>query len=178
MRSLALLLLGLTSLWGVQQAVQVSEARLGASLSQTSLETLQRATSRQTGPILKGLRVDVGRLPHGDHPSAMKVYRLVSRAVKSEELEWDLSERLAMVELAWEESRLNPRDVHPDSGARGLFQFLPTTWRNTGIEPTDDPLQQTVAAARYIEARYTCPCRALEFQQTPRMLNGKMQRYY
>src|SRR3990167_68154 len=94
-------LFGLTFLYCTIQTVEVSEARLGASLAQTDLETLQRATERQEPPILAGLQIEIGRLPHGDHPSAMKVYRWVSQAVKSEGLDWDLAERLAMTEVAW-----------------------------------------------------------------------------
>jgi soluble lytic murein transglycosylase-like protein len=32
---------------------------------------------------------------------------------------------------AWCESRMNPRAYNASSGASGLFQFLPSTWRTT-----------------------------------------------
>jgi soluble lytic murein transglycosylase-like protein len=32
---------------------------------------------------------------------------------------------------AWCESRFNPRAINRGSGASGLFQFLPSTWRTT-----------------------------------------------
>ena len=45
----------------------------------------------------------------------------------------------------------------PDSDARGIFQFLSTTWGTVGMQPSDDPYQQGVAGMKYIKQRYQTP---------------------
>jgi len=45
----------------------------------------------------------------------------------------------------------------PDSDARGIFQFLSTTWGTVGMQPSDDPYMQSVAGMRYIKNRYGNP---------------------
>lgn len=55
----------------------------------------------------------------------------------------------AMLAVARCESNLNPNDVNPVSGASGLFQFLPSTWRTTPFASYSifDPWANANAAA-------------------------------
>lgn len=106
------------------------------------------------------------------------VYELVEQAVKIEGLDWDDVQIEAMVRLCWRESRYNPQLQNPRSTAFGMYQFLNSTWKYTGIEKTSDPLLQTVAAVRYIEDRYGTPKDALAFHLDPKMVNGELVHYY
>ncbi len=55
----------------------------------------------------------------------------------------------AMIAVARCESTLNPRAVNRSSGASGLFQFLPSTWRTTpyAAQSIFDPVASANAAA-------------------------------
>lgn len=68
--------------------------------------------------------------------------------------------------LAWiirHESGFRPHAQNPTSTAYGLFQFLNTTWRGTGIAKTSNPYWQTRAGIRYIKGRYGTPAGAVSF---------------
>jgi membrane-bound lytic murein transglycosylase F len=51
--------------------------------------------------------------------------------------------------LMYEESRFDPEAVGP-GGSAGLFQFMPFTWRELGVEDPHDPHEATEAAGRYL----------------------------
>jgi hypothetical protein len=72
--------------------------------------------------------------------------------------QWTALERLVQKESSW-----IPTAQNPTSTAYGLFQFLNSTWASTGIAKTSDPALQAEAGARYIQARYVDPIRALAF---------------
>jgi hypothetical protein len=55
----------------------------------------------------------------------------------------------------------------PNSDASGIFQFLSSTWGEVGMQPSDDPYQQSVAGMRYIKKRYGTPTGAWNFWQNP-----------
>ena len=66
------------------------------------------------------------------------------------------------INVAYCESRYHPNSVNSDSGASGLFQFMPSTWSGTpwaGQSPFD-PVANAQAAAwlysRYGPGRWTC----------------------
>ena len=66
------------------------------------------------------------------------------------------------INVAYCESRYHPNSVNTDSGASGLFQFMPGTWSGTpwaGQSPFD-PVANAQAAAwlynRYGPGRWTC----------------------
>ncbi|MEO6866456.1 MAG: transglycosylase SLT domain-containing protein, partial [Gaiellales bacterium] len=61
------------------------------------------------------------------------------------------------------ESGYRPNAKNPSSTAYGLFQFLNSTWKGTGVSKTSDPVQQTVAGMRYIKQRYGSPDAAMSF---------------
>jgi hypothetical protein len=64
--------------------------------------------------------------------------------------------------IAWCESRYHPNSVNSDSGASGLFQFLPSTWGGTpwANQSPFDPVANAQAAAwlynRYGPGRWAC----------------------
>jgi hypothetical protein len=68
----------------------------------------------------------------------------------------------ALLQIVQKESGFNPKAQNKRSTAHGLFQFLDSTWKGTGIEKTDDPTQQVIAGLKYIENRYKKPSKALE----------------
>lgn len=63
--------------------------------------------------------------------------------------------------LVNKESSWNPNAQNPTSTAYGLFQFLNSTWKGTGIAKTNDPRLQTEAGFKYIASRYGDPSRAV-----------------
>src|SRR5207247_9794812 len=64
--------------------------------------------------------------------------------------------------VAWCESRYHPNSVNSDSGASGLFQFLPSTWGGTPYAKQSpfDPRANAFAAAwiysHYGPGRWVC----------------------
>jgi len=70
-------------------------------------------------------------------------------------LQWALN-------VAYCESRYHPNSVNSDSGASGLFQFMPSTWSGTpwANQSPFDPVANANAAAwlynRYGPGRWTC----------------------
>ena len=64
--------------------------------------------------------------------------------------------------VAWCESRYHPNSVNSDSGASGLFQFLPSTWGGTPYAKQSpfDPRANAFAAAwlysHYGAGRWVC----------------------
>src|SRR5713226_7732099 len=66
------------------------------------------------------------------------------------------------VNVAYCESRYHPNSVNTDSGASGLFQFLPSTWSGTpwASQSPFDPVANAQAAAwlynRYGPGRWVC----------------------
>ncbi|HEY8212464.1 MAG TPA: LysM peptidoglycan-binding domain-containing protein [Myxococcaceae bacterium] len=71
----------------------------------------------------------------------------------------------ALWTLLQHESSLNPRAKNPSSTAYGLFQFLDSTWKGTGVAKTSDPEQQFIGGYRYIKQRYGSPEAAWAFWQ-------------
>jgi regulator of protease activity HflC (stomatin/prohibitin superfamily) len=66
------------------------------------------------------------------------------------------------INVAYCESRYHPNSVNTDSGASGLFQFMPSTWGGTpwASQSPFDPVANAQAAAwlynRYGPGRWTC----------------------
>ena len=66
------------------------------------------------------------------------------------------------INVAYCESRYHPNSVNSDSGASGLFQFMPSTWSGTpwASQSPFDPVANSQAAAwlysHYGPGRWTC----------------------
>ncbi len=69
---------------------------------------------------------------------------LLQRAGRETGLDWRL-----LASLMYEESRFDPGAVGP-GGSAGLFQFMPSTWRELGVRDPHDPAEAIPAAARYL----------------------------
>ncbi len=69
----------------------------------------------------------------------------------------------ALATIVERESSFRPTAQNPKSTAYGLFQFLNSTWKGTGVAKTSDPVQQTTAGMVYIRSRYKTPEQALSF---------------
>lgn len=69
----------------------------------------------------------------------------------------------ALSTIVQRESGFRPTAQNPSSTAYGLFQFLNSTWKGTGVAKTSDPVMQTVAGMRYIQQRYGSPDAAMAF---------------
>ncbi len=66
--------------------------------------------------------------------------------------QWD-----ALNKLLTRESNFDPTAQNPHSTARGIFQFLDSTWATVNAVKTDNPQAQTFAGLRYIAGRYGTP---------------------
>ena len=107
-----------------------------------------------------------------------RIVELIERATEIEGARWDEGQIDAMARICWRESHYNPLLENPESSAFGLYQFLDSTWLGTGIKKTSDPLLQTIAAVRYIEARYGTPKAALAFHREEHLINGELVHYF
>ena len=77
---------------------------------------------------------------------------------------WDSGPEWAAVDfIVSRESSWDPNAQNPSTSAYGLFQFLDTTWAETGIAKTDNPKLQAEAGAKYIKGRYGSPTKARAF---------------
>jgi len=54
-----------------------------------------------------------------------------------------------LASLMYEESRFDPDAVGP-GGSAGLFQFMPFTWQELGVEDPHDPFEAAEAGGRYL----------------------------
>jgi membrane-bound lytic murein transglycosylase F len=61
---------------------------------------------------------------------------------------WEIDWRL-LASLMYEESRFDPTAVGP-GGSAGLFQFMPFTWRELGVEDPHHPREAAEAGAHYL----------------------------
>ena len=61
---------------------------------------------------------------------------------------YDVDWRL-LASLMYEESRFDPEAIGP-GGSAGLFQFMPPTWRELGVQDPTRPEQAIPAAGRYL----------------------------
>ena len=124
------------------------------------------------------LRLELDRAAENRLTGRPLVQKLCEQAVKIEGLDWDEEQVEAMVRICWRESRYDPIDQNRESTAYGMYQFLDSTWLYTGLDKTSDPLLQTVAAVRYVKARYGNPTEALAFHRELHTVNGKQVYYY
>jgi len=67
-------------------------------------------------------------------------------AARQKGLDWRL-----LASLMYEESRFDPDAVGP-GGSAGLFQFMPLTWRELGVEDPHHPGEAIEAGATYLSA--------------------------
>lgn len=76
-----------------------------------------------------------------------------------------VEEYVALHELIMRESSWNPDARNRKSTAYGLGQLIDQTWKDLGIEKSDDFRIQLIAAHKYVMQRYGSWQKALEFHK-------------
>ena len=76
---------------------------------------------------------------------------------------WDRTEWRCLRYIWTQESHFNPLAVNMKSGAYGIAQFMPPTWKNYKVKKTSDPRLQIKYGLHYIEVRYGSACHAKYF---------------
>jgi len=99
-------------------------------LTQKSLGSWRRYMSPRLPPVPEG------------HLTPYDEY--LTWAARQHGLDWRL-----LASLMYEESRFDPDAVGP-GGSAGLFQFMPMTWRELGVEDPHHPGEAIEAGARYL----------------------------
>lgn len=78
-------------------------------------------------------------------PGALSPYDEVLRwAGRTHGIDWRL-----LASLMYEESRFDPEAIGP-GGSAGLFQFMPFTWKELGVDDPHHPREAAEAGARYL----------------------------
>ena len=90
----------------------------------------------------------------------VKEPKAYARAVVQNNREFTCLNKLWMQESRWKSEALNR-----SSGAYGIAQFMPTTWKNYNVKKTKDPIKQVKYGLRYIKMRYGSSCKAWSHEQ-------------
>ncbi len=78
-------------------------------------------------------------------PGALSPYdEVLGWAGRTHGIDWRL-----LASLMYEESRFDPEAVGP-GGSAGLFQFMPFTWKELGVDDPHHPREAAEAGARYL----------------------------
>ena len=64
-----------------------------------------------------------------------------------------------------QESHWNPKALNKSSGAFGIAQFMPTTWKNYNLKKTSNALKQIDYGLHYIGVRYDSACNAWKHEK-------------
>jgi membrane-bound lytic murein transglycosylase F len=108
--------------------------------------------SRRDGWIRTLVRSDLGswrppvpvRRPEIPQGSLSPFDEVLQWAGRRHAIDWRL-----LASLMYEESRFDPEAVGP-GGSAGLFQFMPFTWQELGVEDPHHPADAAEAGARYL----------------------------
>ena len=112
--------------------VRASRSGLVRQLASTNLGGRQIRVSPRLPPVPDG-----DLTPYDEY---------VTWAARQYGLDWRL-----LASLMYEESRFDPDAVGP-GGSSGLFQFMPFTWRELGVEDPHHPGEAIEAGARYLRS--------------------------
>jgi len=112
----------------------LNRSRVSGLLRQLELNYLSRWT-----PYVSP---DRPRVPSG---SLTPFDEVVKWAARRRRIDWRL-----LASLMYEESRFDPFAVGP-GGSAGLFQLMPSTWQELGVDDPHQPLEATEAAADYLQ---------------------------
>jgi membrane-bound lytic murein transglycosylase F len=108
--------------------------------------TLQGLAASQLGvvlppPVMVEAREQRREVPAG----AITPYdELLRKEGREHGIDWRL-----LASIMYEESRFDPQAIGP-GGSAGLFQFMPATWQDLGVEDPHDPEEAVAAASWYV----------------------------
>lgn len=131
---------------GLAWVVNLSSPRLHREVNQWL------RTARNSG-FVRQLAANQFRKGRAPRPGTMLPIPEGALSPYDELLQWvgrtyDIDWRL-LASVMYEESRFDPDAVGP-GGSAGLFQFMPSTWRELGVEDPHHPQEATEAAGRYL----------------------------
>lgn len=104
---------------------------------------LRQLEQRYFGSSSRRLSWRLPDIPEGDLSPFDENLRWAGRKYG---IDWRL-----LASLMYEESRFDP-DARGPGGSAGLFQFMPTTWRELGVEDPFNPGESIEAGARYLSS--------------------------
>jgi membrane-bound lytic murein transglycosylase F len=130
--------------WVLNTSSPVLRGRVDAFLARSARSGLVRQlASKNFGG--GGVRVSP-RLPPVPDGDLTPYDEYLTWAARQHGLDWRL-----LASLMYEESRFDPDAVGP-GGSSGLFQFMPFTWRELGVEDPHHPGEAIEAGARYLSS--------------------------
>ena len=122
------------------------------TLARRAGEFLEQATENGTLQMLAAAELGVLLPPPAEPPvprevpaGAITPYdELLRREAQRRGIDWRL-----LASIMYEESRFDPLAIGP-GGSAGLFQFMPATWEDLGVEDPHDPEEAAAAASWYV----------------------------
>lgn len=129
----------------------------------TQLQTKVIVSSNELAMVsLASGQIELARTPTGA--------KKVARELMESEYDWDLRE-FGCLKLLWtKESNWNYKARNKSSGAHGIPQALPADkMKSVGTDWRTNPVTQIRWGLRYIDNRYTTPCKALTTFKRTRM---------
>ncbi|MGD8440298.1 MAG: transporter substrate-binding domain-containing protein [Holophagae bacterium] len=130
--------------WVLNTSSPVLRDRVDAFLDRAARSGLVRQLASKN---LSGRQVRLSpRLPPIPDGDLTPYDEYLTWAARQFGLDWRL-----LASLMYEESRFDPDAVGP-GGSSGLFQFMPFTWRELGVEDPHHPGEAIEAGARYLRS--------------------------
>lgn len=128
--------------WVLNPSSPILRQRVNRFLRETRASGLvQQLVRANLGGWRRRLPSRLPEVPEGDLTPYDEVLRWAGRR---NGIDWRL-----LASLMYEESRFDPDAVGP-GGSAGLFQFMPSTWAELGIEDPHHPGEAIEAGARYL----------------------------
>jgi len=129
----------------------------------TQLQTRVIVSSNELAMVsLASRQIELARTPTGA--------KKVARELMASEYDWDLREFGCLKWLWTKESNWNYKARNKISGAHGIPQALPADkMKSVGTDWRTNPVTQIRWGLRYIDRRYSTPCKALSIFNRTRM---------
>lgn len=147
----------------IPNAVDLSVAPDSIVELYTQLQTKVIVSSNELAMVsLASGQIELARTPTGA--------KKVARELMESEYDWDLREFGCLKSLWTKESNWNYKARNKSSGAHGIPQALPADkMKSVGTDWRTNPVTQIRWGLRYIDNRYSTPCKALATFKRTRM---------